>query len=108
LIRERSVKLVALHVQTRHFTQMTLGDFFSDAWDSTLEVDPSSVPVGQSARPHSASAQAPQTGGVGAMSASSPDPQARGGGVMPSSSQDTRWEAKTPAYRGIKDQDLLD
>ena len=42
------------------------------------------------------------------MPASSPDPQTMGGGVMPPSSQDTKWEAKTPAYRGIKNQELLD
>ena len=39
LIRERSVCLVALHIDYRHHTDMTSGDWYQVAWDSRLEVD---------------------------------------------------------------------
>ena len=40
LIRERSVKLVSLHVEYRHHTEMISGEWFQSEWDSSLEVDP--------------------------------------------------------------------
>jgi hypothetical protein len=40
LIRERSVHLVALHIDYRHHTDMGNGEWFQVAWDSRLEVNP--------------------------------------------------------------------
>jgi hypothetical protein len=40
LIRERSAKLVALHLECRHYSEMVNGEWFQKAWDSSLEIDP--------------------------------------------------------------------
>ena len=40
LARERSVHLVALHIDCRQHTGMVNGEYFRVAWDSCLEVNP--------------------------------------------------------------------
>jgi hypothetical protein len=90
---------------------MAGGDYFSDVWDSTLEVDPSLIRAGPSAMFLSHDVQVPQAGGVGVMPSSSPVLPTEGVGAMPISPQVRQARGSgeaSSAHQGIRDQELRD